>query len=88
MFGFPKRPEDVQNEFLAVERGKSPKNRLYAAFAGFGCSVFKEVSHEWQSLANGRDEGCHLFHLFSWPLMVFPRGCLPPRQQSGWLPGF
>ena len=26
MFGFLKRPEDVQNEFVAVERGKSPKN--------------------------------------------------------------
>ena len=26
MFGFLKRPEDVQNEFVAVERGKSPTN--------------------------------------------------------------
>ena len=32
----------------------------------FGCFVFKEVLHEWQSLANGRDGGCHLFYLFSW----------------------
>ena len=50
----------------------------------FGCFVFKEVSHEWQSLANGRDGGCHLFYffyLFSWPLMLFPRGCLPLGQQ-------
>ena len=30
----------------------------------FGYFVFKEVSHEWQSLANVRDGGCHLFHLF------------------------
>ena len=47
----------------------------------FGCVVFKEVSHEWQSLSNGRDGGFHLFHLFSWPLMLFPRGCLPLGQQ-------
>ena len=47
----------------------------------FGCFVFKEVSHEWQSLGNGRDGGCHLFYLFSWPLMLFTRGCLPLGQQ-------
>ena len=47
----------------------------------FGCFVFKEVSHDWQSLANGRDGGFHLFHLFSWPLMLFPRGRLPLGQQ-------
>ena len=47
----------------------------------FGCFVFKEVSHEWQSLANRRDGGRHFFHLFSWPLMLFPRGCLPLGQQ-------
>ena len=47
----------------------------------FGCFVFKEVSHKWQSLANGRDGGCHLFHSFSWPLMPFTRGCLPLGQQ-------
>ena len=29
MFGFLKRPEDVQNEFVAVERGKSPTNPEY-----------------------------------------------------------
>ena len=26
MFGFLKRPENVQNEFVAVERGKLPTN--------------------------------------------------------------
>ena len=80
MFGFLKRPEDVQNEFVAVERGKSPTNpdymqRLFCFF------FFKEVSLESQSLANGRDGGFHLFYLFSWPLMLFPRGCLPLGQQ-------
>ena len=29
MFGSLKRPEDVQNEFVAVERGKSPTNPDY-----------------------------------------------------------
>ena len=47
----------------------------------FGCFVFKEVSHEWQSLANGRGGGCRHFHSFSWPLMLFTRGCLPLGQQ-------
>ena len=32
-------------------------------------------------MANGRDGGCHLFHLFSWPLMLFTRRCLPLGQQ-------
>ena len=47
----------------------------------FGCFVFNEVLHEWQSLANGRDGGCHLFYLFSWPLILFTRGRLPLGQQ-------
>ena len=47
----------------------------------FGCFVFKEISHEWQSLANGRDGGCHLFHSFFWPSMLFTRGCLQFGQQ-------
>ena len=29
MFGFLKRPEDGQNEFVAVEGGKSPTNPDY-----------------------------------------------------------
>ena len=32
MFGFLKRPLDVQNEFVAVERQIADKPRLYAAF--------------------------------------------------------
>ena len=60
----------------------------------FGFFVFKEVSHEWQSLANGRDGGCHLFYLFSWPLMLFyqrlssPRSAVSPFKPEAkiWLP--
>ena len=62
------------------ERQIADKPRLYAVFV-FGCLVFKEVLHEWQSLANGKDGGCHLFYLFSWPLVLFTRGCLPLSQQ-------
>ena len=62
------------------ERQIADKPRLYAVLV-FGCLVFKEVLHDWQSLANGKDGGCHLFYLFSWPLVLFTRGCLPLSQQ-------
>ena len=63
MFVFLKRPEDVQNEFVAVERGKSSTKPDYMKRL-FWLFCFNEVLHEWQSLANGRDGGCHLFTCF------------------------
>ena len=66
---------------LSRLRGVNRRQTQIICSVCFGCFVFKEVLHEWQSLANGRDGGCHLFYSFSWPLMLFTRGCLPLGQQ-------
>ena len=66
---------------LSRFREANRRQTLIICSVCFGCFVFKEVLHEWQSLANGRDGGCHLFHLSSWPLMLFTRGRLPFGQQ-------
>ena len=53
MFGFLKRPENVQNEFVAVRRGKLPTNpdHCYAAFVLV--VLFSRKSHmndnHWQT---------------------------------------
>ena len=52
IFGFLKRPEDVQNEFVAVERGKWPKKpRVYAAFVLVGLFSRKSYmnGNHWQT---------------------------------------
>ena len=81
MFGFLKRPEDVQNEFVAVERGKSPTNPDYMQCL-FLVVLFSRKSYmngnHWET---GGMEVVTFFYLFSWPLMLFTRGCLPFGQQ-------
>ena len=62
------------------ERQITDKLRLYAAFVLV--VLFSRKSHmngnHWQK---GGMEVVTVFHLFSWPLMLFPRGCLPLGQQ-------
>ena len=80
MFGFLKRPEDVQNEFVAVERGKSPTNpdymrRLFWLFCFQGSLM----------VIIGKREGWRLspFSLvvLAFDALCFTRGCLPLGQQ-------
>ena len=79
MFGFLNDLRMCKMNLSRLRKANRRKTQIICSVC-FGCFVFKEVLHEWQSLANGRDGGCHLFYLFSWPLMLFPRGCLPLGQ--------
>ena len=79
MFALLKRPEDVQNKFVAVERGKSLTNPDYVAF--ILVVLFSRKSQTGMAII-GKREGWRLspFSLESWHLMLFTRVCLPLGQ--------
>ena len=81
VFGFLKRHENVQNEFVAVERGKLPTNPDFTQPVVL-VVLFSRKSHmndnHWQT---GGMEVVAIFTHFLGTLMLFTRGCLPLGQQ-------